>query len=232
MAEADTPLARSADAGRAQTPADAGRIQTPAADTRTRLILAAMELFGERGVEGASLRSINELADCRNSGAVHYHFGGRVQLVSAILDFIVAQWGEPVPPERLASVSEILRAMALSQLELRDSHPWGLKALRFLERLMMDQDPEIQALWRVHFEARLQKVADRLAMLCPAVPPTRLRLRFMMAVVTLVHGVSGLNALQRTALGDVRGGRSDLAMIDELAAFATGGLLADVADPA
>lgn len=198
----------------------------PLTDTRTRLILAAMELFGERGVEGASLRSINELADCRNSGAVHYHFGGRVQLVSAILDFITTQWGEPAPPDQQASVIEIMRSMALAQLDLRDRYPWGLKALRFLERLMMGQDPEIQALWRVHFEARLQLVADRLARLCPHVPGDRLRLRLMMAVVTLVHGVSGLGALQRTALGDVRGARTDLEMIDELAAFAAGGMLA------
>jgi AcrR family transcriptional regulator len=55
------------------------------ADTRRRLLDAAAELFAARGVEGASIDAIAELAD-RTSGAVYDHFGGKEGLLFAVLE--------------------------------------------------------------------------------------------------------------------------------------------------
>jgi AcrR family transcriptional regulator len=55
------------------------------ADTRRRLLDAAAELFAERGVEGASIDAIAELAD-RTSGAIYDHFGGKEGLLFALLE--------------------------------------------------------------------------------------------------------------------------------------------------
>jgi AcrR family transcriptional regulator len=55
------------------------------ADTRRRLLDAAAGLFAVRGVEGASIDAIAELAD-RTSGAVYDHFGGKEGLLFALLD--------------------------------------------------------------------------------------------------------------------------------------------------
>jgi AcrR family transcriptional regulator len=55
------------------------------ADTRRRLLDAAAELFAARGVEGASIDAIAELAD-RTSGAVYDHFGGKEGLLFALLE--------------------------------------------------------------------------------------------------------------------------------------------------
>lgn len=55
------------------------------ADTRRRLLLAAAELFAERGVEGTSIDAIAERAD-RTSGAVYDHFGGKDGVLFALLD--------------------------------------------------------------------------------------------------------------------------------------------------
>lgn len=46
---------------------------------------AGERLFARKGVDRVRLREINELADQRNSSALHYHFGSRDGLVLAIL---------------------------------------------------------------------------------------------------------------------------------------------------
>ena len=55
------------------------------AETRTRLLEAAAELFAERGIEGSSIDAIAELAG-RTSGAVYDHFGGKDGLLFALLE--------------------------------------------------------------------------------------------------------------------------------------------------
>jgi AcrR family transcriptional regulator len=52
--------------------------------TRERLLDAAVMLFAERGLRGASLREINEAAGQRNTNALHYHFGDREGLIRAL----------------------------------------------------------------------------------------------------------------------------------------------------
>ena len=54
-------------------------------DTKERLARAGEQVFARDGIHGARIRDINELAGQRNSSALHYHFGSRLELVSAIL---------------------------------------------------------------------------------------------------------------------------------------------------
>jgi AcrR family transcriptional regulator len=53
--------------------------------TPLRLLDAAEQLIGERGVDGVSLRAINAAAGS-NVAAAHYHFGSKAALVRAVLD--------------------------------------------------------------------------------------------------------------------------------------------------
>jgi AcrR family transcriptional regulator len=54
-------------------------------ETRRRLLDAAADLFAARGVEGASIDAIAEVAD-RTSGAIYDHFGGKEGLLFALLE--------------------------------------------------------------------------------------------------------------------------------------------------
>ena len=54
--------------------------------TRQRLVEAATRVLAEDGVENASLLEVARRAGQRNRGAVHYHFGSREGLLTAVLD--------------------------------------------------------------------------------------------------------------------------------------------------
>ncbi len=56
-----------------------------AEDTRSRLLEAAERLFAERGIDGVSLREINQAAGARNAIALQYHFKDRSGMLTAIL---------------------------------------------------------------------------------------------------------------------------------------------------
>jgi AcrR family transcriptional regulator len=68
------------------------------ADTRRRLLLAAAELFADRGVDGTSIDAIAERAD-RTSGAVYDHFGGKDGVLMALVDTWVEELGAVIGAE-------------------------------------------------------------------------------------------------------------------------------------
>lgn len=54
-------------------------------DLRDQLLRSAETLIAEKGLDGVSLRGINAAAGARNANAVHYHFGNRAGLITAVL---------------------------------------------------------------------------------------------------------------------------------------------------
>lgn len=72
-----------------------------AQDTREAILDAAEELFAEHGFDKTSLREITSRADV-NLAAVHYHFGSKEALISAVLERIVA----PINEERMALLDD------------------------------------------------------------------------------------------------------------------------------
>jgi AcrR family transcriptional regulator len=61
------------------------QLATETETTRDKLLRAALHLFARQGID-VPLRDINELAGQRNASALHYHFGGRPELLTAIID--------------------------------------------------------------------------------------------------------------------------------------------------
>jgi AcrR family transcriptional regulator len=54
--------------------------------TRNRLLDAAEQLFGARGVNGVALREIRIASGARNTAAIQFHFGDREGLVQGLVD--------------------------------------------------------------------------------------------------------------------------------------------------
>lgn len=72
--------------------------------TKDSLIRAGERLFARKGIHGAQVRELNELAGQRNASALHYHFGSRQGLLLAIV-------------ERHSSVVDAERARRLGALD-------------------------------------------------------------------------------------------------------------------
>jgi AcrR family transcriptional regulator len=72
------------------------------ADTKTRILEVAEELFAEQGLDRVSIRDITEAAKV-NLAAVNYHFGGKEELIAAVFDRRV----RPVNEARLQALGEV-----------------------------------------------------------------------------------------------------------------------------
>src|SRR5712691_4179518 len=59
-------------------------VDATSADTKTRILDAAEQLFMEHGFEATSLRSLTTAAGV-NLAAVNYHFGSKEELFQAVL---------------------------------------------------------------------------------------------------------------------------------------------------
>lgn len=115
--------------------------------TRDRLVEAANRAFAEHGILGASLVEVTRQAGQRNRGAVHYHFGGRDELLAAVLeqhvDFLGKREGELLavatgrPDDDVASV---LEAIVRPAVELAESDESGRNYLVIVGELI-EQDP-------------------------------------------------------------------------------------------
>jgi AcrR family transcriptional regulator len=55
--------------------------------TKEQIVLTAERLFGERGLEGVSLRQLGAAAGSGNNSAVQYHFGSKEQLIRSIFEY-------------------------------------------------------------------------------------------------------------------------------------------------
>jgi len=68
--------------------------------TKLELILAAERIFSESGINAASLRAISSAAGQKNISCVQYHFGDRIGLLQAILQYREGQL-EPIRKKML-----------------------------------------------------------------------------------------------------------------------------------
>jgi AcrR family transcriptional regulator len=169
---------------------------TEADDTRARIVAAAERLFAEGGDEATSLRAITRAAEV-NVAAIHYHFGGRDDLLRAmldrklgplnarrldLLDAAVTAHGEPVPIEAL--LDAFLRPDLELLAHLRTAGQVGFS--RFMGRAYSQPSPAVAGFMQRQFEPVAARLYPLLAQTLPAVPAEelRVRMRLVVAVVT------------------------------------------------
>ncbi|MFW6201535.1 MAG: TetR/AcrR family transcriptional regulator [Gemmatimonadota bacterium] len=169
--------------------------------TRDRLLDAAEELFAERGFDGTSIRAVTRRAGA-NPASVHYHFGGKEELLRAVFDRILT----PVTRERLAlleaaeagapdgrpDVEAVLRAFIAPDLELiRTGGRRGRLVARFLGRAHTEPAAVVQRLIRRQFGEVGRRFERALGRSLPRVPPEEIRRRLHW-VVSILTGLLAL----------------------------------------
>lgn len=97
--------------------------------TKSELVLAAERLFAEEGISAVSLRAIARAAGQRNISSVQYHFGDRMGLLCAILQFRESQL-ESVRRELLEDYRNHVSTSKLRALLRVLFAPYGLMSMQ------------------------------------------------------------------------------------------------------
>lgn len=204
-----------------------------AAGTSDELLDLAERMFAERGVENVALTQVVAASSQRNRSALHYHFGSREGVLSALLDRRLAAINArrealldalPARP----SVAAIARATVAALGETVVAEPWGrdyisiLAQVRFHPQLLGERAVEDENLTGVRRTRRL--MCEAASPLPPALVIERLRW-FTDAVVF------ALARWARETPDDRRAGRTMDALIERLAAFGAAGVAALPAQP-
>jgi len=133
------------------SPAARANASATALSTKALLIEAGERLFGERGVDGATLREITVEAGQSNSNVVQYHFGDKAGLIRAILADRVARI-EHVRAMQLAVLDDsrppdpkqVLKVVWISLMSIKDrngGHPFCRFMLQYLLHPRLTRHP-------------------------------------------------------------------------------------------
>ena len=154
------------------------------------------------------MRALGQAAGQRNTGAIHYHFGDRDALVTAVLTRIVSAIDEPVPDVHARALQlspdeadaepllRIVRAAFLPTLTLPLRHDWGAAALKLLARILLGEAPVAAQAFEHMLAKGAAKLVDELRKQLPDIPDTILLERTEFAFVNVVFGMAAVPYLE------------------------------------
>jgi len=211
------------------------------ADTKRNLVLSALRLFAAEGVDAVSMRTINSVAGAKNASAVHYHFGNKLGIIEAVIDFIKEELDSHRLPalealeQRAAAgdppdARETMWAAFRPYVLLSTTPDYGRPAVRFLAKLHTDMSPEIQTLLNRDPHDVAQRFDALLADALPQLPSDIRRARYLFAWTLMVHGIAGTGKWERTAFGNLKAATSSEALM-RFFDYLVGGLTAPVTHP-
>lgn len=174
-------------------------------DTREKLLLTAERLFGERGVNGVSLREITREAGQRNASALHYHFGSREGLITAIFEkrmrYLDARRMEYLDQVVAEGRAGDLRAVAeatirpISELLWRDDS--SSNYVRFLTEMFVTPDFNIADFVAGRFDHGLQRAYAMVRAIQPDMPGPMLRQRFLLVLHAGTYALTDIDAARQ-----------------------------------
>jgi AcrR family transcriptional regulator len=220
----------------ASRPARKGAVlDATSADTKTRILDAAEQLFTEHGFEATSLRSLTSAA-CVNLAAVNYHFGSKEELFQAVLTRRL----DPMNQERIEllaklerdaggrpiSVEKILSAMLIPALRLaRDERRGGKNFLRVLGRAYADPAPFIRHFLSAQYVEMIGRYKEAFLKALPHLSRQELTWRLHFVMGALSYTLAGTDALRLFAQVTPDKDNDEL-LLQRLAPFLVAGLKA------
>jgi AcrR family transcriptional regulator len=113
----------------------------PTSGTPSELLDIAERLFAERGVDNVPLTEIVTASGQKNRSALHYHFGSREGVLTAVLNRRLAPINarreaalDALPPA--PTVALIIRATMRALVEVVEAEPWGADYIAILAQVM------------------------------------------------------------------------------------------------
>jgi len=194
--------------------------------TRIRLIKTAEKLFAAQGVDAVSVRAVNAAAG-HGPAAVHYHFGSKEDLLSAVLldvgarvsQDISARVDELASSDRRPELADVVRALTDPYLELLLSQRVrGVRWIKIVVQVSREARPAVTASGQDELSLRLREQVRRAL---PDTPPERIDHRWPIAVMSFLQSLSRVDDW---AVGTTRQTRDELVeFYEDLVAFVVGG---------
>jgi len=211
-------------------------IDALSADTKTRILDAAEQLFMEHGFEATSLRSLTSAAGV-NLAAVNYHFGSKEVLFQAVLTRRL----DPMNLERIEilerlereaagrplNAEKILFAMLIPALRLaRDEKRGGKNFLRLLGRAYADPAPFIRHFLSEQYVGMIGRYKEAFLRALPHLSRQELTWRLHFVMGALSYTLAGTDALKLFAQVAAADKDNDELLLQRLAPFLVAGLKA------
>ena len=211
-------------------------LDATSADTKTRILDAAEQLFMEHGFEATSLRQLTTAAGV-NLAAVNYHFGSKEELFQAVLTRRL----DPMNQERIdllerlereaagkpLSVERILSAMLIPALKLaRDEKRGGKNFLRLVGRAYADPAPFIRHFLSQQYVEMINRYKEAFLKALPHLSRQELTWRLHFVMGALSYTLAGTDALKLFAQVAAADKDNDELLLQRLAPFLVAGLKA------
>lgn len=206
------------------------------ADTKTRILDAAEQLFMEHGFEATSLRQLTTAAGV-NLAAVNYHFGAKEVLFEAVLTRRL----DPMNQERIdlldrlereaggkpLECERVISAMLVPALRVaRDERRGGKNFLRLLGRAYADPAPFIRQFLSAQYAGMIARYKEAFLGALPHLTRQELTWRLHFVMGALSYTLAGTDALKLIAQVSPADKDNDELLLQRLAPFLVAGLKA------
>jgi AcrR family transcriptional regulator len=207
------------------------------ADTRDRLLAAALRIFADRGIAAATLREITEEAGA-NVAAVNYYFRSKEELTRTALESCL----RPINEARLKALEtcveasggstpaleSIVEALVRPMVELSVDSYGGRSPVRLLLQVRALPQPLTNTILAEQFDLIHHRFLDKLAAALPDLPPEEVSLRYDFARGAIMQILGDLDPAARD-LPDLRvrqGTTDNERIIRQLVSFIAAGFRA------
>jgi AcrR family transcriptional regulator len=209
-------------------------LDATSADTKTRILDAAEELFTEHGFDATSLRQLTTAAGV-NLAAVNYHFGSKEELFQAVLTRRL----DPMNQERMdlldalereaggkpASCEKVIFTMLIPALRLaRDEKRGGKNFLRVLGRAYADPAPFVRHFLHAQYAGMIGRYKEAFLRALPHLSKQELTWRLHFVMGALSYTLAGTDS--HKLFQQMGGTEDDELLLQRLAPFLVAGLKA------
>jgi TetR/AcrR family transcriptional repressor of nem operon len=160
-------------------------------DTRQRLVLAAMQLFWQKGYNSTSIADVLQAAKV-NSGSLYYFFPGKVDLLVAVLDLyqngIRAMLLEPAWAGVDDPIEKIFALLARYRQSLVDTDCFYGCPIGSLALELHEPDPAVRERLAKNFSAWIDAIVECLQLAKARLPANLNRRDLAQFVLTTMEG--------------------------------------------
>ncbi|KST65804.1 transcriptional regulator [Mastigocoleus testarum BC008] len=170
------------------------KVNVATADTKEQILNVAEKLFAEKGFAGTTLRGVIREAEV-NIAAVHYHFGSKEKLFSAVVQRVAKQIIQAQQRqlknyengEKPTSVENLLEAFIAPPLQtISQMGEMGVIRAQFIGRCRTEPFP-VQQLAEKEFSENHQRFLDMLQRALPDQTRSELQWKLDLSIAVLVR---------------------------------------------